>query len=196
LAEAHPDWVLGFADETWWSRLARPQLHTWSGAEGPLRLEQLQAEKDDPDPKALCCYGLLRADTDAIWLRFVQGRPVSQVTEDFLGWACERLAAEGRKALLLVWDNAAWHNSRRVRDWIRAHNRRVKREGGVRIVVCALPTKSPWRESHRAPLDPWQTGHPRSRPQTDGGRNHRAGLRLFRLRKLPAARPTAQLKLH
>jgi hypothetical protein len=75
LAEAHPDWVVGFVDETWWSRLARPALHTWSGVEGPLRLEQLQADKDDPDPKALCCYGLLRADTDAIWLRFVQGRP-------------------------------------------------------------------------------------------------------------------------
>jgi hypothetical protein len=27
-------------------------------------------------------------------LRSGQGRPVSQVTEDFLGWACERLAAE------------------------------------------------------------------------------------------------------
>jgi DDE superfamily endonuclease len=144
LAEAHPDWVVGFADETWWSRLARPALHTWSGPEGPLRLEELEAEKDDPDPKALCCYGLLRADTDAIWLRFVQGRPVSQVTEDFLGWACERLAAEGRTALLLIWDNAAWHKSQRVRAWIRAHNRRVKREGGVRIVVCALPIKSPW----------------------------------------------------
>jgi transposase len=144
LAEAHPDWVLGFADETWWSRLARPQLHAWSGAEGPLRLQQLSAQKDDPDPKALCCYGLLRADTEAMLLRFVQGRPVSQVTEDFLAWVCERLAAEGRKVLLLVWDNAAWHNSRRVRDWIRAHNRRAKREGGVRILVCALPTKSPW----------------------------------------------------
>jgi len=93
LAEAHADWVVGFGDETWWSRLARPALHTWSGAEGPLRLEELQAEKDDPDPKALCCYGLLRADTDAIWLRFVQGRPVSQVTEDFLG---SRLRAVGR----------------------------------------------------------------------------------------------------
>jgi hypothetical protein len=67
--------VVGFADETWWSRLARPALHTWSGVEGPLRLEELQADKDDPDPKALCCYGLLRADTEAIWLRFVQGRP-------------------------------------------------------------------------------------------------------------------------
>jgi hypothetical protein len=144
LAAAHPDWVLGFADETWWSRLARPQLHAWSGAEGPLRLQQLQADKDDPDPQALCCYGLLRADTDAIWLRFVQGPPVSQVTEDFLAWACERLAAEGRKALLLVWDNAAWHNSQRVRAWIRAHNRQARREGGVRILVCALPTKSPW----------------------------------------------------
>jgi hypothetical protein len=53
-----------------------PQLHAWSGPEGPLRLQQLQAQKDDPDPKALCCYGLLRADTDAMLLRFVQGRPV------------------------------------------------------------------------------------------------------------------------
>jgi hypothetical protein len=68
LAEAHPDWVVGFAEETWWSRLARPALH-------PLRLEELQAEKDDPDPKALCGYGVLRADTDALWLRFGQGRP-------------------------------------------------------------------------------------------------------------------------
>jgi hypothetical protein len=145
LAEAHPDWVLGFADETWWSRLARPQLHPWSGPEGPLRLQPLQAQKDDPEPKALCGYGRLRADTEAIWLRFVQGRPVSQGTEDFLAWVCERLRAEGRRALLLVWDHAAWHHRQRVRAWICAHNRRVKREGGVRILACALPTKSPWR---------------------------------------------------
>ena len=90
----HPDWVLGFADETWWSRLGRPALHSWSGVEGPLRLEALQADKEDPDPKGLCCYGLLRADPDAIWLRFVQGRSVSQVTEDFLG---SRLRAAGRR---------------------------------------------------------------------------------------------------
>ena len=109
-----------------------------------MRLEALQAEKDEPDPKALGCYGLLRADPEAIGLRFVSGRPVSQVTEEFLAWTCERLAAEGRQALLLVWDNAAWHKRQRVRAWIRAHNRRVKGEGGVRIVVCALPIKSPW----------------------------------------------------
>jgi hypothetical protein len=143
LAERHPDWILGYQDEVWWSRLARPALHAWSGDE-PMRLRELDAGKDDPDPKALACYGLLRADTGAMMVRFVAGRPVSQVTEDFLAWVCDRLAAEGKRALLLVWDNAAWHVSRRVRSWIKAHNRRAKAEGGVRIVACYLPVKSPW----------------------------------------------------
>ena len=30
MALGHPDWVLGFQDEVWWSRLAQPNLHTWS----------------------------------------------------------------------------------------------------------------------------------------------------------------------
>ena len=143
LAERHPDWVLGFQDEVWWSRLARPAMHAWSDG-GPVRLRELEAGKEDPDPKALACYGLPRGDTGGMMLRFVEGRPVSQVTEDFLAWACERLAAEGKKALLLIWDNAAWHVSGRARAWIKAHNRRAKAEGGVRIITCFLPVKAPW----------------------------------------------------
>ena len=154
LMAGHPEWVLGFEDETWWSRLARPALHAWAGAE-PLRLAQLEADKGDPDRKALACYGLLRADTGGVLVRFVEGRPVSQVTEDFLDWVCTRLKEEGKTALLLVWDNASWHVSQRMRSWIKAHNRRVKREGGVRIVVCALPIKAPWLN----PIEPcWVHG--------------------------------------
>ncbi len=97
LAQAHPGWVLGFQDETWWSRLAQPDLHAWAGRQ-PLRLCQLERPTGDTDPKALSCYGLLRADTGGMLLRFVQGRPVSQVTEDFLAWVGERLAAEGKQA--------------------------------------------------------------------------------------------------
>jgi transposase len=98
---------------------------------------------------------LLRVDTGGMLLRFVTGRPVSQVTEDDLAWVCERLQAEGKKALLLVWDNASWHVSARVRAWIKAHNRRVKNEGGVRIVPCRLPSKSPWLN----PIEPkWAHG--------------------------------------
>jgi hypothetical protein len=135
--------VLGYQDEVWWSRLARPDLHAWAGPE-PLRLHEPPAKAEDPDPKALACYGLLRGDTGGMLLRFVAGRPVSQVTEDFLAWVCEQLAAEGKTALLLIWDNAAWHVSARARGWIRAHNRRAKVEGGVRIVACHLPVKAPW----------------------------------------------------
>jgi hypothetical protein len=32
-----------------------------------------------------------------------------------------------------------------VRQWIRQHNRQVKKTGqGVRLIVCKLPVKSPW----------------------------------------------------
>ena len=145
---------MGYQDECWWSRISEPMLHAWAGGE-PLRLLDLAPDRNDPDPKALACYGLLRADTGGMLLRFVSGRPVSQVTEDYLDWVCERLRAEGKRALLLVWDNAAWHVSKRVRGWIKAHNRKARAEGGVRIVACFLPVKSPWLN----PIEPkWAHG--------------------------------------
>ena len=110
-----------------------------------MRLLQKEPTKDDPEPKALSCYGLYLPEIGETWLRFVDGRPVSDITKQFLRWSCQRLEAVGKKALLLIWDNASWHKSRRVRSWIDAHNRRVKASGrGVRIVACPLPTKSPW----------------------------------------------------
>jgi hypothetical protein len=146
---------VGFEDEVWWSRLAQPALHSWAEPTQPLRLVEQAVAKEDPGPKALACYGLLvrgvAADgqrTEATWLRFVAGRPVSARTIEFLAWCCGKLAAAGKEALLLVWDNAPWHVSRAVRQWIRAHNRRVKADGrGVRIVNCYLPVKSPWLNS-------------------------------------------------
>ncbi len=59
------------------------------------------------------------------------------------GYSCNK-AANGKKALLLVWDNASWHVSKEVRAWVHAHNRQAKREGDVRILICQLPIKSPW----------------------------------------------------
>ena len=93
---------------------------------------------------------------EAAWLRFVDGRPVSAITIEYLVWCCAKLRAAGKEALLLVWDNASWHVSRAVRTWIRAHNRRVKWSGrGVRIVACYLPIKSPWLN----PIEPkWVHG--------------------------------------
>jgi hypothetical protein len=103
----------------------------------------------DPDPKALAAYGLLLPDAGSsepeVWLRFSGTRPVSALTTAFLDWCCAGLAARGKTALLLVWDNAGWHLSKEVHAWLRHQNRAVKQAGhGGRIVGCFLPTKSPW----------------------------------------------------
>jgi len=112
---------------------------------GPLRLVERAVAAGDPDPKALAAYGLYLPAANAVLLRFVEGRPVSALTGQFLAWCCDRLAARGIRALLLVWDNAGWHISKEMQAWVRAHNHRVKACGeGVRLVVCRLPVKSPW----------------------------------------------------
>src|SRR3712207_7463573 len=55
----------------------------------------------------------------------------------------------------LIWDNAPWHVSQEVRTWIRDHNQRARRDGGCRILVCRLPSRSPWLN----PIEPrWAHG--------------------------------------
>jgi transposase len=163
LAQRHPDWLLGFEDEVWWSRLAQPALHAWQDDDYPLHLMAQTVARDDPDPKALACYGLLArwwADRtqrcEEMWLRFVDGRPVSAVTIDFLYWCAQQAQARDKRAVVLIWDNASWHDSQIVRAWLRQHNRRVKQTGqGVRLLACYLPTKSPWLN----PIEPkWLHG--------------------------------------
>jgi DDE superfamily endonuclease len=156
-------WAIGFLDEVWWSRFALPRMHAWQSEDQPVRLKEQVWKKDDPDPKALACYGILwqrgsaqEPIRDQMSLRFVTGRPVSDITTQFLQWGCDQLQAQGKTAWLLIWDNAPWHVSKIVRTWIREHNCQVKAEGkGVRILPCFLPTKSPWLN----PIEPkWVHG--------------------------------------
>jgi DDE superfamily endonuclease len=140
---------VGYLDEVWWSRVSQPNLHSWSEKDEPLHLQELEVSKNDPDPKALACDGMLSAGSSRMHLRFVSGRPVSQVTTDFLEWLCEQVQMEGKHMLVLIWDNASWHVSKQVRTWLRQHNQTVLQEArtskrGVRIIPCWLPTKSPW----------------------------------------------------
>jgi hypothetical protein len=80
---------------------------------------------------------------------------VSDVTCALLDWVGQILAQSGKRVFVLVWDNATWHTSQQVCQWIRAHNAKVKRSGGVRLIVCHLPVKSPWLN----PIEPkWVHG--------------------------------------
>ena len=155
LGLAHPEWVLGFLDEVWWSRLTFPVGYSWEMG-NPAHQEHLSFPKDDPAPKALACYGTWFPQSKNLWLRFVKGRPVSAVTIEYLAWMVALLDQSPKKALLLIWDNASWHKSQAVATWIRTHNQTVKQTGkGVRIIACRLPVKSPWLN----PIEPkWLHG--------------------------------------
>ncbi len=146
-------------------------MHAWKRARtrrrAPRLVKQSLAKEDDPDPKAISCYGLYLPEPEETWPRFVDGRPVSSITTQFLEWSCERLQRSGKKALLLVWDNVSWHKSKEeVRSWIASHNREVKKSGGrgVRIVACLLPKQSPWLN----PIEPKWVHGKRKVVESDG----------------------------
>ena len=106
MAGADPEsWAVGFLDECWWSRLALPTLNAWGEESNPPRLIQQSVAKDDPEPKAISCYGLYLPEIEETWLRFVDGRPVSSITRRFVSWCCEKLQALGKKVMVLIWDS-------------------------------------------------------------------------------------------
>jgi transposase len=158
-----PGWGIGYLDEVWWSRFALPSVQAWSD-DKPLQLESRQADKTDADPKAIACYGVWIKAFGQMLLRFVQQRPVSEITCLFLAWLCQQV--QQLRVLVVVWDNATWHVSKQVREWIKDHNTQVKTSGvGVRLIICRLPVKSPWLNAiepkwmhgKRAIIEPHQT---------------------------------------
>ena len=115
LARGCPTLALGCQDAGVVESPGPPSLYAWT-QDKPLRLVEQEAPKAATDRQALACYGLFLPQTDAMRLRFVTGRPVSQVPCDSLAWVAARLSQAGRKALLLIWDNASWHRSHIVRN--------------------------------------------------------------------------------
>lgn len=50
----------------------------------------------------------------------------------------------GKRVLIVIWDNASYHQAGRLRRWFRRYNRWAKREGRIRLLVIWLPKGSPW----------------------------------------------------
>jgi hypothetical protein len=139
----HPEWAIGFEDEVWWSRVAQPKVRAWTGGP-PLKVQVLTSEDHDPDPDAIACYGFYRYDTRKVTVRFVEGRPVGDLTAQFLEWLCWEVAREGKKVLVVIWDGPSWHTAEAVAGWVGGQNRRAERGEGVRVDLCELPVASPW----------------------------------------------------
>ena len=158
-------WVLGFQDEVWWSCYAQLYLQTWTDDKSLRRITTRRTARTRADRDGV--YGDLRTDTQgmlcALWMATDQC-----VTIQFVQWVTDRLAAEGKTALLMVWDNASWHISQTVRAWRKAHNRRVKRDGGVGW-ACASCRLKAHGSIVLAEVGTCQARHSGSRAEVAGG---------------------------
>lgn len=117
-------------------------MHAWTAGR-PLRLPVLTQDDGEPGPIAVCCYGLLRRDSHKVMLRFVEGRPTGDLTIGFIDWVCRELHKEGKRRLIIVWDDASWHAAKAFVERRGEHNRRVRRAGGTEVLHCELPVGSP-----------------------------------------------------
>jgi transposase len=130
-------------DESWFSRFAQPAMHAWAAKGEELRLVERQPEPKEPD-KALACLGAVRQDTAQRFLFFADGQPDGDMIIRMLPKLLAVARHEKKRVLVIRWDRASWHKSKKVRHWIHQHNQMAKQNGDVRLLTCLLPVKSPW----------------------------------------------------
>ena len=150
-------------DECWFSRFAQPTAHAWALPGEALHLVQREAKRDDKE-KALACFGARRQDNEQVYLYFSPGQPNSEHMWVFIMALLEVARQESKSVVVMIWDNASWHISNRIRLWSRAYNRAAKAAGEPRLLVHGLPIKSPWLN----PIEPCWVHAKRAVCQPDG----------------------------
>ena len=134
---------------------------TWTD-DKPLHLIQNEPDRHDPEPKAIACYGLLRADTQGMLLRFVDGRPVSAVTTQFLAWLTERLG--GRRQNGPAAGMGQCLVARQPGRAGVAEGAQPARQAGRRLSHRGMPLaeQESLAQSDRAQMGAWQASHCRT----------------------------------
>ena len=110
---------------------------------GALRLIERTPTRRDTR-KALACFGAVRQDTQEVLLYFSEGQPDTMQLWWFIIGLLALARQEGKRVVVIIWDNASWHKSQDVRDWLRTYNRAAKAAGEPRLLTHLLPVKSPW----------------------------------------------------
>jgi hypothetical protein len=140
------DWLVLEQDECWFSRFTQSNGHRWATPKEMPRLVQRLPQTQEKQ-KALACFGAICQNTRRRYFYFCPGQP----NTDSVILMLKRLLAiardQGKRVLLILWDRASWHKSRKLSRWIKAHNRQAKQDGDVRLLTYLLPIQSPWLNS-------------------------------------------------
>ena len=145
MARAATDGAAMWLDESWFVRWPY-RFWAWAARKEQPRVAKRWNEKVD----TTALYAALDEETQEALLHWAEGQPNSEVTVQFLESLMAHCTKKGKRFIVLFWDKASWHTSKETRSWIRAYNRRAKLDGLTRLIVCKLPTRSPWL----MPLEP------------------------------------------
>jgi transposase len=139
MARTAPDGAAVWLDQSWFARWPY-RFRAWVHKKAPLHVAQRWNEPVD----TTALYATLDDETQEAFLRWAQGQPDSEQTIHFLEALMVHWTQQGKRFIVLFWDRAPWHTSAKTRRWIRVYNQRAKQEGLTRLIICSLPSRSPW----------------------------------------------------
>jgi transposase len=139
-ADRDPSVMVVFQDESWFSGNPKPVGgYGRAGHAGDVAVARAAHKLKG----AWVLYAVYETLTGKVRRRYAPRCNQTQVRaqlEDLLG----QYHTEGKRVLVVIWDNASWHKAKALRQWYYRHNRRAKREGLIRLLLVPLPSHSPW----------------------------------------------------
>jgi hypothetical protein len=139
MARSAPAGAAVWLDQSWFVRWPY-RFRAWTAKDDLPRVAKRWNEEVD----TTALYAALDDESQQPFLRWATGQPNSAETVEFLKVLMDHWNKKGKRFIVLFWDKASWHTSKQTRGWIRDYNRRAKQEGLTRLIVCQLPTRSPW----------------------------------------------------
>lgn len=148
-------WYVGCAQSgRCWGERGKP---TWIPAFGPTRGEVLYLSRD-------------AVSDELIWSWQPRTRSDNTIAHLEQLLECYR----DKRYVVLIWDNASWHKSRRVEGWIADHNATSREQRRPKLFLLPLPTYSPW-------LNPTEAVINQNKRRTLFGANQPDAARLRRI---------------
>jgi transposase len=126
-----------YADETWFLRSAADG-YGWSPRRKPQRIPAFGPTE------ARVLYGSVDVDNQLMHWCFTP-KTNSDQTVRYLQSLARHYQRRNKRYVVIAWDNASWHQSAAVREWVQAHNQRSQTSPhALRLYCIPLPTYSPW----------------------------------------------------
>jgi transposase len=140
-----PESDLEYTDESWfvaqepsgvknhqtgssWSDVGKPETVPTSSSKGK---------------KTLPIYAGLSVKDKQVRYMFTE-KTDTNASIAYLSWRAKECRERGIRRLYIVWDNASFHLSKALREWLGEHNEKAGREDSAIIELVPMPNKSPW----------------------------------------------------